>query len=188
MNPVIAKVVLEAEETSLFSADQFGGYAVTFLFTIINVLVAYIVIKRFIFKPIMKIMKNREEKIKTSLEEAEKSAEEARQNAEISKKEIEDARIEASQIIESTKENAEKQAQIIKGKADEEAGEIISRAETDAKRIKRVALEEMKDEISDLAVTISGKVLSEVVSEEKLKSMSDKYADEVLREEVNKLD
>jgi seryl-tRNA synthetase len=50
------------------------------------------------------------------------------------------------------------------------------------------ALEEMKDEISDLAVTISGKVLGEVVSEEKLKSMSDKYTDEVLREEVNKLD
>ena len=46
----------------------------------------------------------------------------------------------------------------------------------------------MKDEISDLAVTISGKVLGEVVSEEKLKSMSDKYTDEVLREEVNKLD
>lgn len=189
-DPEIIRVALEVEEeaeSGLFTADQFGGYAVTFLFTIINVLVAYLVIKKFVFKPVMGILKNREDKIRASLEEAEKAASEAKENAEISKKAIEDARIEASEIIESSKENAEKQAEVIKGKADEEANEIVSRAEADAKRIKRVALEEMKDEISDLAVTISGKILGEVVSEESLKEMSDKYTDEVLKEEVNKL-
>ena len=54
-------MLLEAEavaesETGLFSADQVGGYAVTALFTVINLLVAYLVIKKFVFKPIMGII------------------------------------------------------------------------------------------------------------------------------------
>ncbi len=174
-------------ESSLFSADQFGGYASTFVFALINVAVAYIVIRLFIFKPIMKAIRNREEQIRQSVESADKSAEEAKENAEQSRQSIEDAKIEASGIIETAKENAEKQSEIIIGKAHDDASEIIARAESDAKRIKRVALEEMKDEISDLAVKISTKVLGDVISEEKLKEMSVRYTDETLTEEVNKL-
>ncbi|MBR6484775.1 MAG: hypothetical protein IKT14_07115, partial [Clostridiales bacterium] len=58
-DPEIIRVALEVEEeaeSGLFTADQFGGYAVTFIFTIINVLVAYLVIKKFVFKPVMGIL------------------------------------------------------------------------------------------------------------------------------------
>ena len=53
--------------------------------------------------------------------------------------------------------------------------------------MKRVALEEMKDQISDLAVVIAGKIIGDVVSESKLKELSDKYTEEVLQNEVNKI-
>ena len=53
--------------------------------------------------------------------------------------------------------------------------------------MKRVALEEMKDEISDLAVVIAGKVIGDVVSEYKLKDISDKYTNEALSSEVNEI-
>lgn len=189
MDTVIFNTVVSLEEeTSLFSADQFGGYASTAVFAIINVIVAYIVIKLLIFKPIMNIMKKREDQIRASVEDADKAKEDAVKNAEQSKQAIDDARIEAADILEQSKENAEKQADVIIAKANDDAAEIIARAETDAKRIKRVALEEMKDELSDLAVKISAKVLGDVISEDKLKDLSDKYTDETLTEEVNKLE
>ena len=184
MNPFMLTplMVLFEEESSLFSADQMGGYAVTALFTLTNLAVAFFVIRLLFKKLLIPVINKRQEQINAS-----KAEEEAKQHEEESKQAIEDARVQASEIIENSKENAEKQAAIIKEKANEEAAEILARAESDAKRMKRVALEEMKDEISDLAVVIAGKVIGDIVSEYKLKELSNKYTDEALSNEVNEI-
>ena len=189
MNPIILTPILLVleEEPSLFSADQMGGYAVTALFTLTNLAVAFFVIRLLFKKLLLPVINKRQEQINASIDEAAKAEEEAKKHEEESKQAIDDARIQASEIIENSRENAEKQADIIKEKANEEASNIISRAESDSQRMKRVALEEMKDQISDLAVVIAGKIIGDVVSESKLKELSDKYTEEVLQNEVNKI-
>ena len=174
-----------AEQTSLFSADQMGGYAATILVTIINVAVAFIVIKLFVFKPILKAIKNREELIAGELKDAEEAKKEAELNAETSKQRIDDARAEASRILEEAHEDAGKQAQIIKGKASEEAAEMIERAENEVLRMKKVTIEQMKDEISDLAVEVAGRVIGDVVEHDKLTLLARKHTDELAGEEVD---
>jgi len=174
-----------AEQTSLFSADQMGGYAATILVTIINVAVAFIVIKLFVFKPILKAIKNREELIAGELKDAEEAKKEAELNAETSKQIIDDARAEASRILEEAHEDAGKQAQIIKGKASEEAAEMIERAENEVLRMKKVTIEQMKDEISDLAVEVAGRVIGDVVEHDKLTLLARKHTDELAGEEVD---
>ena len=174
-----------AEQTSLFSADQMGGYAATILVTIINVAVAFIVIKLFVFKPILKAIKNREELIAGELKDAEEAKKEAELNAENSKQIIDDARAEASRILEEAHEDAGKQAQIIKGKASEEAAEMVERAENEVLRMKKVTIEQMKDEISDLAVEVAGRVIGDVVEHDKLTLLARKHTDELAGEEVD---
>ncbi|MBR3533587.1 MAG: F0F1 ATP synthase subunit B [Clostridiales bacterium] len=174
-----------AEQTSLFSADQMGGYAATILVTIINVAVAFIVIKLFVFKPILKAIKNREELIAGELKDAEEAKKEAELNAETSKQIIDDARAEASRILDEAHEDAGKQAQIIKGKASEEAAEMIERAENEVLRLKKVTIEQMKDEISDLAVEVAGRVIGDVVEHDKLTLLARKHTDELAGEEVD---
>ena len=174
-----------AEQTSLFSADQMGGYAATILVTIINVAVAFIVIKLFVFKPILKAIKNREELIAGELKDAEEAKKEAELNAENSKQIIDDARAEASRILDEAHEDAGKQAQIIKGKASEEAAEMIERAENEVLRMKKVTIEQMKDEISDLAVEVAGRVIGDVVEHDKLTLLARKHTDELAGEEVD---
>ena len=174
-----------AEQTSLFSADQMGGYAATILVTIINVAVAFIVIKLFVFKPILKAIKNREELIAGELKDAEEAKKEAELNAETSKQIIDDARAEASRILDEAHEDAGKQAQIIKGKASEEAAEMIERAENEVLRLKKVTIEQMKDEISDLAVEVAGRVIGDVVEHDKLTLLARKHTDELVGEEVD---
>lgn len=182
------RMVLEAEsDGGLFSAEQFGGYAVTALFTIINLLVAYIVIKKFVFKPVMKAMNKRREQINSQIDDAEKSKLEAKANAEESRKAIDDARIQAAEIIDSSKENADKQSEIIIASAKAEASEILKRAEEDSKHMKKAALEDMKDELSDLAVVIAGKIIGDALSTETLKAMADEQTEAVIKDEVNKL-
>ncbi|MCQ2528518.1 MAG: F0F1 ATP synthase subunit B [Saccharofermentans sp.] len=189
-NPILLGLMAaaeEAQESSLFSPDQFAGYAVTALFTIINVIIAYIIIKLFVFKPIMKAIKNREALIKSQVEDAQKSNEEAKEYAATSKQSIDDARVQASGIIEEAKDSASKQSEVIISKANEDAANIIARAEEEAKRMKKAALDEMKDEISDLAVAIASRVLGDVVAADKIKTLANNYTNEVLEEEVNKI-
>ena len=183
-------LLLEAEEaaseSSLFSPDQFAGYAVTALVTAVNVLVAYFVIKRFIFKPIVKMIHNREEALNGELDAAAKSKEEAEGVVAMSKQTVDDARKKASEILEEAQETANKQSELIIKKANDDASEILLRAEEDVARMKRVALEEMKDDLTDLAVQIASKVLGDAVDQSNLEASAAKYTDEVIEAEVKK--
>ena len=150
-----------AAESSLFSPDQFAGYAVTALLTAINVLVAYFVIKRFIFKPIVKMIHNREEALNGELDAVAKSKEEAEGVVAMSKQTVDEAR-------------------------KKDASDILLRAEEDVARMKRVALEEMKDDLTDLAVQIARKVLGDAVDQSTLEASAVKYTNEVIEAEVKK--
>lgn len=190
MNNFYGMIMLAEEATeksSLFSADQMGGYAATILITIFNVAIAYIFIKFVIFKRILKIIKNREELIASRIDDAEKAKAEAEANAETSKQTIADARVEASKILEDARIDAQKQSEIITKKASDEAAEIIARAENEVIRMKKVAIEEMKDEISDLSVEVAGKVIGDVVEHDKLKDLAVKHTEELVGEEVDSL-
>ncbi|MBP5775601.1 MAG: F0F1 ATP synthase subunit B [Clostridiales bacterium] len=180
--------MLAAEERSLFGPEEFAGYAVTFIIVLINVVVAFFVIKKFIFKPILKMIHQREEAMNLELSQAEDAAREAKENLTESKQAIDDARQRAAAIIDEAKEGAEKQSEVIIKKSHEDAAEILAQAEQDAKRMKRVALEEMKDDLSDLAVIIAQRVLGDAVPAPELKQYADKHAAEVIEEEVKKFD
>jgi F-type H+-transporting ATPase subunit b len=184
------KLLLEAEEaaseSSLFSPDQFAGYAVTALITAVNVLIAYIVIKKFIFKPILKMIHKREEELNGELDAVAKSKEEAEGVVAMSKQTIDEARKKASEILEEAQETANKQSELIIKKANDDASDIILRAEEDVARMKKVSLEEMKDDLTDLAVQIAKKVRGDAVSKSTLEASAAKYADEVIDAEVKK--
>lgn len=188
LNSTFVVMKLASEESSLLSPDQMAGYAVTVLFTVINLVIAYIILKRFVFKPILKVIHNREEQIKSQVVEAEEANAKAKAFVEESRANIDRARGEAAEIIADARSVADKQAELIIKKSGEEATAILQRADEEAKRTKRVALEEMKDELSDLAVAISEKVMGDVVSRETLKEFSEKRTTETLEAEVKKID
>ncbi|SCW26257.1 F-type H+-transporting ATPase subunit b [Ruminococcaceae bacterium YRB3002] len=179
----VIEVALDTE-SSLLSPDQMAGYAVTAIFVVINVIVAFIIIKRFIFKPLFKMIKKRQDALNSELDAAENKNKEADTYVSESKKAVEDARIKASGIIEEARENAEKQADNIVKKAREDAAEILARAEEDAARMKKAAVDELKDDISDLAVKVAERVLGDVVPKATLADAAKKYTDEVVRAEV----
>ena len=181
----VINVVLDTE-SSLLSPDQMAGYAVTALCVIVNVIVAFIVIKLFIFKPLFKMIKKRQETLNNELDSATAKNEEAEGYLSESKKSIENARIKASGIIEEARENAEKQADSIVKKAQEDAAEILKRAEEDASRMKRSAMDELKDDIADLAVQVAERVLGDAVPKASLVESAKKHTEAVVGSEVKR--
>lgn len=184
---MLAAEVVE-EETRLFSANQFGGYASTAVLAIVNLLVAYFVLKHFVFNKIIGIIHDRENLIKSQVEESNKAKEEALAREEESKQIIDAARAEAAQIVSEAKESAESQASIIISKANETAQQTLLKADDEVKKIKKTALEEVKDEVTDLAVEVSEKVIGEIVSKTTLEELCAKHANLTLDAEVDKID
>lgn len=184
---MLAAEVVE-EETKLFSANQVGGYVSTAVLAIINLLIAYLILKKFVFKMILGIIHDRENQIKQQVEEASKANEEAKAKADESKQIIDAARAEAAQIVNEAKENAESQASVIISKANETAQQTLLKADDEVKKIKKTALEEVKDEVTDLAVEVSEKVIGEIVSKTTLEELCAKHANIILDAEVNKID
>ena len=182
----LPELLFEAGESNLFSPDQFAGYAVTAVITIFNILLVFVVFRLFAYKKILKLIHSRQEALDAELEEAKKAREEAQAIVDSSKETIDDAKRKGSAIMEEAKANAEKQSKAVIEQANEEAQQIIVRAEEDAARMKRNAFESMKDDIADLSVQIAGHIIGDAVSKDELSKSAAKHTEESLSQEVAK--
>ncbi len=182
----LPELLFEAGESNLFSPDQFAGYAVTAVITIFNILLVFVVFRLFAYKKILKLIHSRQEALDAELEEAKKAREEAQAIVDSSKETIDDAKRKGSAIMEEAKANAEKQSKAVIEQANEEAQQIIVRAEEDAARMKRNAFESMKDDIADLSVQIAGHIIGDAVSKNELSKAAAKHTEEILSQEVAK--
>ena len=88
--------------------------------------------------------------------------------------------------MEEAKANADKQSKAIIDQANEEAQQIIERAEDDAARMKRNAFESMKDDIADLSVQIAGHIIGDALTKDELQKSAAKHTEEILDKEVAK--
>ena len=182
----LPELLFEAGESNLFSPDQFAGYAVTAVITIFNVLLVFVVFRLFAYKKILKLIHSRQEALDAEMEAAKKAREEAQAIVDSSKETIDDAKRKGSAIMEEAKANADKQSKAVIEQANEEAQQIIVRAEEDAARMKRNAFESMKDDIADLSVQIAGQIIGDAVSKDELRKSAAKHTEEILDKEVAK--
>ena len=182
----LPELLFEAGESNLFSPDQFAGYAVTAVVTIFNILLVFVIFRLFAYKKILKLIHSRQEALDAELDAAKKAREEAQAIVDSSKETIDDAKRKGSAIMEEAKANAEKQSKAVIEQANEEAQQIIVRAEEDAARMKRNAFESMKDDIADLSVQIAGHIIGDAVSKDELSKSAAKHTEEILSQEVAK--
>ena len=90
-----------------------------------------------------------------------------------------DARGEASRIIEDAKKDAGIRAEEMIKQAEEEAGAIRAKAESDIRLERKKALNEVKDEIGSLAMDIAGKVVEKEIHESEHKALIDEFLQNV---------
>ncbi len=149
------------------------------LWTVINLLVFFLLLRRFLFKPVTKIIDEREAKIRSDIENAEKKLAEA----ETTKAEY-DGRLaaadeEAGKIIATAKKRAEKQGEEIVAGAEEEAAELLAGARKTIERERGEAVEAAREEIAELAVMAASQVLARNIDEKSNKEFARQILAEV---------
>ena len=128
------------------------------VFTIINLLIFYFLLKKFLFKPIFRILDERQEKLDKTNKEAADAKSEALQMKNHDEA-ISNADEESSKIIESAKEKAREKYEQIVVSAQGESDRLLADAHKSIELEKKKALHDAKSDIADLAVSVAEKVI-----------------------------
>ena len=151
----------------------------TALFTLLNTLTIYFVAKKFLFKPVMKIIQDRQQEIADMYEQAGQSKEEAAQLCAQYEKQLSEAVQTGDRLVKEATDRGQRREEEIIRQANAEANAIREKAAADIDREKKKALNDAKDEISSLAMAIAGKVVGATLDEDRQKQLVDKFLEEL---------
>ncbi len=141
--------------------NAFGIDGRLIIIQVVNFGILMVALGYFLYKPILRILKEREDKITQGLKDAEDAAK-AKEEAGVEKQTIlTGAHMEAGEVAKRAKVAADSQASEIVAGAQEKAAAVLSDAEVKREQIKAQALKESEKEIASLAVLAAEKVLRE---------------------------
>jgi len=126
---------------------------------LLNLFIQVMLIKKFLFKPIRNVLQKRKEMADAEIAEATKAKEEAESLKNEYEASMKTARDKANEIVATAQKAATQQSEEIIKEANAQAISIKSKAERDIEQERRKAVNEIKDEIGDMAMEIAGKVI-----------------------------
>jgi F-type H+-transporting ATPase subunit b len=154
-----------------------------FVWTIITFLLLLTVLAKFAWKPLLNILKEREDFIKSSLNDAEKAQQElARLNAE-GEVIINKARGEAQSILAQGKAAATKLKDETLNDAKEKANMVIADAEKQIQVQKEKAIAEIKGEVVNLSLSVAEKLIKKNLNADDNKALIDESLTHVMKYE-----
>jgi len=128
------------------------------------------ILKKFVWKPVLKTLKDRDNSIADSLNSAKKAREEMSKLQDDNKKIIAEARAERDELLKDakiTKDNIIRQSEI---EAKERANKIIANAQMEIENQKNKALAEIKEKVAELSIDIAEKILKRELKDENSQS------------------
>ncbi len=131
------------------------------VFTIINVIVLYLLLKKFLFKPVLSIMEKREQMIQGSIASARNQEGQAQELKEQYEQALASAKDESAQIVEKARVNARKEYERIVADADAEAKKLVAQAKKDVELDKEKARQEVQTEVAGLAMAAVSRIIGE---------------------------
>ena len=146
--------------------------------TIIAVGVLFFFMSYFLFNPVRKLLSDRQNKIKSELDDARINMEEAQKLRDEYEAKLKDIHKEAEDILSEARRHALANESEIIAKAKEEAARIVERAHTEAFLEKQKMADDIKKEIITVAAAMAGKVVTAAMNSQ----VQDQLIDETLKE------
>ncbi|MBE6889434.1 MAG: F0F1 ATP synthase subunit B [Ruminococcaceae bacterium] len=150
-----------AEQTKLALVSIDLG---TIVFTLINTLIIFLIFRIFLYKPVCKILDQRKELAAKEIADAQAAKEAAEKTEQEYLAKLADAKAEAAEIMKQATARAQAREEEIISEANKNASEIRAKAEEAIERDKKRAMNEIKDEISDIVILAASKVVEKEIS------------------------
>ena len=147
----------------------------TALFILLNTLTIFFVAKKFLFKPVMKIIEDRQKEIDDMYASADRDKQQAEQLRSAYADKLADARQTSERMVKEAVARGQIREEEILRHAKAEADAIRSKAEADIAREKKKAVNDAKDEIAGLAMDIAGKVVGRSLGNKDQAALIDQF-------------
>ncbi|MBP3453149.1 MAG: F0F1 ATP synthase subunit B [Clostridia bacterium] len=153
------------------------------LISLANLAILFVLIKKFLYKPVKKVIAARQEAIAKEYAEAEA----ARTSAEASRTEyaqkLSGAQDEVDAMLEEATMNANRRGERIVADAQDKADGIIRQAQTEAEMEKKKAQATIRREITDVSAALTEKLLGREMSADDHRAMIDSFLDGIGEEQ-----
>ncbi|MBW6440599.1 F0F1 ATP synthase subunit B [Patescibacteria group bacterium] len=135
----------------------------------VNFVLLLVILQKIGYKPILKMLNDRTEKIEKSLKQAKKIEEELKNTEETKIAEIKKAKLESQEIIKEANEVAEKKSLEMIERTRAKTQEIVADAKQEIQAEKESSIKEAKQEIANISIQIAKKIIGNNFDEDKEK-------------------
>ncbi|MCF6168085.1 F0F1 ATP synthase subunit B [Lutibacter sp.] len=142
-------------------------------------IVLLLLLRKFAWKPILNAIDEREEGIKSALEEAENARKEMQNLTADNERILKQARIERDALLKEAREMKESIISEAKGAAQIQATKVIEQAQATIQAEKQAAITDLKNQVAELSLGIAEKVVREELSD---KNKQIKLVEDMLKE------
>lgn len=149
----------------------------TCLFTLVNLFILYKFMKKLLFKPVQNMIDSRQKEIDDLYADAGRSKAEAEELKTQYEGQLSEANAERERILKAAHQRALQQQETMLREAQEQAARTLKRADEQIELEKKQARNELKNEVSDMAVQIAGAVLARDVKPAEHEALIDSFID-----------
>ena len=147
--------------------------------SLLNLVILFLIVKKFLYKPIKKTLKDREEKLEDKYTEADERLENAKNTeAELNEK-LSEADKAAEQIVSDATVVAERRKAEITREAQAEADNIVRLAHAEAELERKKAQGDIKTQIVDVSLALSEKLIEREIKEEDHHNLIDSFISQI---------
>lgn len=152
----------------------------TILFSVINILVLFFFLKKFLFGRVAAILEKRQEMVQQRLDEADQTKAQAQALQTEYEQTLSGAKDEAREIVQRAQTAAEERGKAITAEAQRNAQKILEDAQKESVRARAEMLDGVQNQIIDLAFAAAERVVDKGVDDEANRALVDAF----LREEA----
>jgi F-type H+-transporting ATPase subunit b len=167
-------------EVNLFAGDV--GNAI---WTLVIFILVIVVLGKFAWGPLLNALQQREQFIRTSLQEAKDDREAAEARLQEYEERLQQATTEATQIVEQGRQDADKAKARIEETARTEADKMLNRAKREIDLAKQSAIKDLYATSAELATDIAEKVLKRELSSQDHERLIEESIEELNRQDRN---
>lgn len=127
--------------------------------SLLNLLILFLLVKKFLFGPVTRMLKKRQDTVDAKYSEADIALKNAQENEKELNKKLNDANITATKIISDATATAGVRSDEIVAEAKKTAENIVDRAKVNAELEMEKAKSSIKEEIVDVSAALTEKLL-----------------------------
>lgn len=135
------------------------------IISLLNLLILFLILKKLLFKPVKKILAERQAQVDSIYDEANQANEEAQANKQAYADKLSHSKEEATNILRAARETAEQSSYEIIQEANNKADAVVRKANAEIANERKKAINEIKNEISEISIDIAEQVVGREIDE-----------------------